>query len=174
MAPFSLRTKMVVCGVGNPTAITPGKTIRTGTNIHSAAAISGDLRADSTSFAAMAVCSSLKSVHHIPPPSTSPTPSPSPTAPIPVECAPAFAPPLHSCKKPAGTALFNPFHPPILFRPSATNGSNPATTTQNCRTWLYMAAPSPPSRTYASTSNAGKAIARMRTPRSGRCHRFET
>ena len=63
ITPFMLRTTVVVCGVGNPIASSPGRITRNGKNIFGTAAISGTRRADSIFFEAIAVWITRKSVH---------------------------------------------------------------------------------------------------------------
>ena len=63
MAPFTVRTTVVVCGVGSPIARIPGTITRNGNSIFGTAAISGTLRADSMFFEAIAVWITRKSVH---------------------------------------------------------------------------------------------------------------
>ena len=63
MMPFTLRSTVVVWGVGRPMASRPGRITRKGKKILGTAAMSGTRRADSIFFEAMAVWITRKSVH---------------------------------------------------------------------------------------------------------------
>src|SRR5262249_53611305 len=75
------------------TAIIPGNMTRNGMNIFGSAAIRGVRRAASIEFAAIARCTTRKSVHQYPNESTKPSPITSPTQVTPIglrEASPIF------------------------------------------------------------------------------------
>ena len=149
---------VVECGVGKLIAIAPGRISRNGISSLMAPAKSGILRADSTFFAAIAdlqkpeVSRPLSRSQH-----KSHAAAQSRIAGIP----PTACPELEVA---AGSAPFNPLHPPMFFRPVITIGRSPATISRNCNAWFTIAPASPAKSTYTSTTAADSKNTKRKDP----------
>ena len=134
-------TAIVFAGVvaswfGKAIAISPGKITRNGNSIFGSAPISGVRRAALIEFAAMARCTTRKSVHQYPNDNTNPRPIANPNHSTPSRFVCALLIPTHECTKLGSSLAFSPDHPPTLFNPSQLSGKNPATIRKNCTTSL--------------------------------------
>ncbi len=127
-------------------AIMPGRMTRNGNSIFGTAAMSGVRRAAVIESAAMARCTTRKSVHQYPNDSTNPSPITSPNHSTPIGFVAALSIPCHACVydpagSPCATAASDSFavkpsHPPTLRSPIHTRGTKPKTIMKNCSTSL--------------------------------------
>src|SRR5262252_9485780 len=124
----------------------PGRITRNGKNILGIAAMSGVRRAADIESAAIARCTTRKSVHQYPNDSTKPSPITIPNTSTPIGLAEGLFINLHdSDHAPDPNPLWvattesldcSPDHPPASFSPSKTSGKNPSTIRKNCNTSL--------------------------------------
>src|ERR1043166_5040972 len=127
-------------------AIMPGRITKNGNNIFGTAAISGVRRAADIDLAAIARCTTRKSVHQYPNDRTNPRPIASPNHSTPIgfdEGEPMnFQDSLHAPDaKPFAVATVasrtcSPDQPPTSINPRNTSGANPKTIRKNCSTSL--------------------------------------
>src|SRR4029077_5927234 len=127
---------VVAIWLGSEIAINPGRITRNGNSIFGSAPINGVRRAALIEFAAIARCTTRKSVHQYPNDSTNPNPIASPNHSTPSRLVCALLIPTHECTKLGSSFAFSPDHPPTLFNPSQLSGRNPATIKKNCTTSL--------------------------------------
>src|SRR5205085_6016068 len=142
----------------------PGRITRNGKNIFGKAAMSGVRRAAVIDSAAIARCTTRKSVHQYPNDSTKPRPITRPNHSTPTGFCDALPIVRQACVYASGgnpraaesveSWADSPCQPPTAVRPSQTSGKKPNTIRKNCSTSLYIALVRPPSRMYASTMMA--------------------
>src|SRR5438128_12649574 len=127
-------------------AIIPGRITRKGNSIFGIAAINGVRRAADIDFAAIARCTTRKSVHQYPNDRTNPNPIANPNHSMPIgfdDGEPMnFHDSLHAPDaKPFVVATVasracSPDQPPASFNPRNTSGAKPKTIRKNCNTSL--------------------------------------
>ena len=117
-------------------AIKPGRITMKGKSILGTAAISGVRRAEFMESAAMARCTTRKSVHQYPNESTKPSPITSPNHSMPKPLLWAFPIPFHECVRLGDSFWVRPCQPPTFLSPSSTRGRSPAMIRKNCNTSL--------------------------------------
>src|SRR6185437_1569644 len=100
------------------------------------AATRGVRRAADIELAAMARCTTRKSVHQYPNDKTKPRPATSPKTSTPMGLAAEEPVYFHACSITGGSRADIPAHPPALFTASTASGEKPITMRKNCRTSL--------------------------------------
>src|SRR5438270_1548619 len=124
----------------------PGRITRKGKNILGTAAISGVRRAADIDLAAIALCTTRKSVHQYPNESTNPNPITNPNHSTPIGFVEGDAMYCHEWLQAPGAKPFevatvasrvcNPSQPPASRKPRKTSGAKPKTIRKNCSTSL--------------------------------------
>ena len=98
--------------------------------------MSGVRRAAFIESAAIARCTTRKSVHQYPNDKTKPRPIATPNASTPIGLVDALPKPLQACVNAGGSVARMPCQPPASRNPRYTSGRNPATIRKNCSTSL--------------------------------------
>jgi hypothetical protein len=114
----------------------PGTITRNGNSIFGMAAISGVRRAAFIESAAIARCTTRKSVHQYPNDRTNPRPITMPNHSTPIGLASARPRYDHECTNVSGTRAARPDQPPASRRPRYATGRKPKTIRKNCNTSL--------------------------------------
>ena len=96
----------------------------------------GVRRAAPIESAAIARCTTRKSVHQYPNDSTNPRPIATPKTSMPIGFVSGLPIPRQECVSAIGSVCWRPCQPPTSRRPTYTSGTKPATIRKNCSTSL--------------------------------------